>query len=695
MSGDRLRSFCLPEPSSSTQSSLPGAKQDFSAIFAAPSQTTSAETDPAAYSTYNSDIKVAQSSSAEGPGVLHSQPSSESARHIDYIGSGDGYLHNPTSLGTMNQTQSYMDVHSSHLASAPPYTTQAGPVETLPHYPYQQPPLLQPGPTAYAPTTSAYQYGYSNSTTSGQPVSNSLAPHMPAQILPLPAMTTAPPGYPGSNNHGSPYNPPHTFDTTGQVAPPGMKPRVTATLWEDEGSLCFQVEAKGVCVARREDNHMINGTKLLNVAGMTRGRRDGILKSEKVRHVVKIGPMHLKGVWIPFERALEFANKEKITDQLYPLFVHNIGGLLYHPSNQTRPNSIVAATERRILEASQQQGRPIPGPPPSLHHHHSMHNPVTSQVSQSSTPAHNSVGRPNFERAHTFPTPPASASSLVGVTTQSNSYDWTGNVQNSHPLSIDTGLGNSRSMPTTPATTPPGSNLQPMQPYQNQQSYDSKPYYSSAPSSHPHYASHQPTQPTPPQNMTSQGTAEVSHGATVGDGNQEHEPEFINDTNGAYNGNRGSYSYNTNPSNGNMQGEQNHAPDVPNSTTADRILSRPSQGQWSSGYSTPRLGPPSSLYNVVSDTRSTSNGNSTDAYSAPPNSAPVYSSSASSLNGSTKRSRDDDEQDEPPRPESQKCDVSFEHKRRKTLTENPVGGPVGSSALPHQTLKNGISSRRR
>lgn len=42
---------------------------------------------------------------------------------------------------------------------------------------------------------------------------------------------------------------------------------------------------------------MINGTKLLNVAGMTRGRRDGILKSEKLRHVVKIGPMHLKGVW--------------------------------------------------------------------------------------------------------------------------------------------------------------------------------------------------------------------------------------------------------------------------------------------------------------------------------------------------------------------------------------------------------------
>lgn len=42
---------------------------------------------------------------------------------------------------------------------------------------------------------------------------------------------------------------------------------------------------------------MINGTKLLNLAGLTRGRRDGILKSEKVRHVVKTGPMYLKGVW--------------------------------------------------------------------------------------------------------------------------------------------------------------------------------------------------------------------------------------------------------------------------------------------------------------------------------------------------------------------------------------------------------------
>jgi protein SOK2 len=55
---------------------------------------------------------------------------------------------------------------------------------------------------------------------------------------------------PGIGGQG--YGPQQGFDNTGQIAPPGMKPRVTATLWEDEGSLCFQVEAKGVCVARRE-----------------------------------------------------------------------------------------------------------------------------------------------------------------------------------------------------------------------------------------------------------------------------------------------------------------------------------------------------------------------------------------------------------------------------------------------------------
>ncbi|KAI4702901.1 hypothetical protein J4E81_001774 [Alternaria sp. BMP 2799] len=85
---------------------------------------------------------------------------------------------------------------------------------------------------------------------------------------------------------------------------------------------------------------MINGTKLLTLTAMTAGRKGALLKSEKIRHTVKLGPTHLKGVWIPFERALELANAEKIVESLYPLFVHDIGSLARKTSDQklTRQN---------------------------------------------------------------------------------------------------------------------------------------------------------------------------------------------------------------------------------------------------------------------------------------------------------------------------------------------------------------------
>jgi protein SOK2 len=133
-------------------------------------------------------------------------------------------------------------------------------------------------------------------------------------------------------------NPANT-STVGQFQPPGIRPRVTTTMWEDEKTLCYQVDANNVSVVRRADNNMINGTKLLNVAQMTRGRRDGILKSEKVRHVVKIGSMHLKGVWIPFERALAMAQREGIVDLLYPLFVRDIKRVI---QTGVTPNAAIA-----------------------------------------------------------------------------------------------------------------------------------------------------------------------------------------------------------------------------------------------------------------------------------------------------------------------------------------------------------------
>jgi len=164
-------------------------------------------------------------------------------------------------------------------ASVPPYSN---------HYNQAPPPLLQPGVNTYQTNYTHFPQSYHTPATSPPSVGGH-GHHYSHSSISLPA--------PSAAIHASPAQPAIVGDTSGQIAPPGMKPKVTATLWEDEGTLCFQVEVGGICVARREDNHMINGTKLLNVARMTRGRRDGILKGEKLRHVIKTGPMHLKGVW--------------------------------------------------------------------------------------------------------------------------------------------------------------------------------------------------------------------------------------------------------------------------------------------------------------------------------------------------------------------------------------------------------------
>jgi protein SOK2 len=148
----------------------------------------------------------------------------------------------PTTIASYDaMNQGAPDMYYPHSISAgqppPPQTvTSSG----LAPYSSHQPPLLQPGPPQYPSQNPYGQYGYANGLTSP-----SAAPPNPmsgSNVLPLP-------GVGGQNAMQPQYT---GFDTTGQQPPPGMKPRVTATLWEDEGSLCFQVEARGICVARRE-----------------------------------------------------------------------------------------------------------------------------------------------------------------------------------------------------------------------------------------------------------------------------------------------------------------------------------------------------------------------------------------------------------------------------------------------------------
>ncbi|KAK6454534.1 basic helix-loop-helix transcription factor [Scheffersomyces xylosifermentans] len=116
----------------------------------------------------------------------------------------------------------------------------------------------------------------------------------------------------------------HSSESTILDYPDVVKPKIATTYWEDENTICYQVHGGKHLVSRREDNNYINGTKLLNVVNMTRGKRDGILKTEKTRTVVKVGSMPLKGVWIPFDRAYEIARNEGVDELLYPLFVKDL-----------------------------------------------------------------------------------------------------------------------------------------------------------------------------------------------------------------------------------------------------------------------------------------------------------------------------------------------------------------------------------
>ncbi|KAK4219160.1 cell pattern formation-associated protein stuA [Rhypophila decipiens] len=608
----------------------------------------------------------------------------------------------------------YYQTHMSTGQAPPPQTVTS-------QYPHPQPPLLQPGHGQYSPAPYPGQYSYANGLTSppaGPPQSN--------VQLPLPGV--------GSQGSMGPTYQQGGYDTTGQVAPPGMKPRVTATLWEDEGSLCFQVEARGICVARREDNHMINGTKLLNVAGMTRGRRDGILKSEKVRHVVKIGPMHLKGVWIPFERALDFANKEKITELLYPLFVHNIGALLYHPTNQNRTSQVMAVAEHRRKTENQMRNQP-PGGLPSLqqHHHHSM----LSGPQQPPLPSHHAMGRPSLDRSNTFPTPPTSASSVMNGMGASENFQWSqqgmGSQQGNPPMSIDTSLSNARSLPNTPATTPPGSTIQSMQPYPPvSQPYDStrQPMYQAPPSQQSPYPpstnsqdrniygqnSYVKSEMGPPSSRSVGEQAEskpangmmhpgqnesVAHQGQEDEAEHDHDGEYTHDS-GNYEANRGSYNYSAPPVNS-LPNEHSHiSPEISGSPhqagsgrATPRTAAAPSSYYSQPGYHSPRSGQQSSnLYSVMSNDRGTTNGTSgNDVYSAQPdmnNSMQNgYAPQPPAMNGSSggmKRGRDDEDD----RPTS---GGGYDIKRRKTMLESSGHSPSYNS--PITQAAPAIASQRR
>lgn len=447
------------------------------------------------------------------------------------------------------------------------------------------------------------------------------------------------------------------------------------------------------------------------------------------------------GCRIPFDRALDFANKEKITELLYPLFVHNIGALLYHPTNSNRTSQVmaVAAEQRRKQDAAQMRGGQPGGPGlPALqqHHHHQIPLPPPQLPSH---PQHPSMGRPPMERPFPIPTPPTSASSLLGGVGASESFQWNqqgmSNGQGPNPISIDTGLSNgnipdshSNRGPNTPATTPPGSGAQSMhnnyppvsQPYDNsrqmyqgsqsqQPSYQSSnppqdrslytqsPYVKSEmgpPSSRPGGSGSDHADSKPPNGMMHPAQSEngSQHQTVDDEGEHDHETEYTHDG-GAYDATRGTYNYSVPPS-APISSEHAHiAPDISGSphqgASAPRATPRSAapQGYYTQGgYNTPPPRPgqsTSSLYSVISNDRGPASGASgSDVYAGQSelNGSLQNGYAPPVMNGGSsglKRGRDDDDE----RPTSGDNGI-LDPKRRKTMLDSSTGpGPSSTYSL--------------
>lgn len=282
-------------------------------------------------------------------------------------------------------------------------------------------------------------------------------------------------------------------------------------------------------------------------------------------------------------------------------------------------------------------------------------------------------GRPGLDRAHTFPTPPTSASgNMTGMGSGQGSYDWTngsmtGNVQSGQPMSME---HHPHSTPATPATTPPGSALPSLQPYQNQQIYAgqsaqqnqyqpqqqnlartgsiSSGMYSKQEMGPPsRIAGSRPESEHGDVKLDPYNQAQASEGVQTRDaeGEPEHDSDYPQGNAQAYGSHRGSFDAYTAASNlTSYSADNTHmASDVSGAGVnggSGRATPRTSQPQWTTGYQTPPRAPPSSnLYNPTSDARGTlTNGNTaTDSYVTGPY-APTQ------MNG-VKRLRDDDDVD--------------------------------------------------
>ena len=122
------------------------------------------------------------------PQSLNRDPQSANAHSVQSspFGTQDGYGFAPGGYNSMNQMQSYADVHQSHMATAT-HAPASAPPSGLSHYSYpqQQSSMMQPQ-HQYSQGPPGYPYGYPTGVPSQIPASSSMNPAMVPSTLQLP-----------------------------------------------------------------------------------------------------------------------------------------------------------------------------------------------------------------------------------------------------------------------------------------------------------------------------------------------------------------------------------------------------------------------------------------------------------------------------------------------------------------------------
>lgn len=209
---------------------------------------------------------------------------------------------------------------------------------------------------------------------------------------------------------------------------------------------------------------------------------------------------------------------------------------------------------------------------------------------------------------------------------------------------------------------------------------------------------------------------EIGHGPGEEEAEHEHDAEYTHDSNPTYDTSRGTYNYAPTTSVGSLPPEHAHLSQEMNGSpghqggsgrATPRTTTAPQPGYYQHGGYTPPRGPPptSNLFNTMSSERGTASdrgsvganpgsemyGSGNELGGPLPNG---YSSQLPSMNGMSKRRRDDD--DEGSRPLSRgpptPGEVDAALKRRKTITESSL--PDGYDTSLSRT-RSTIAQRQR